>query len=167
MTHINDSTIMATSKDNHCIEEMSLSAQNVQTYAGQCGESGSIYSGFRLLLRLTSPYGVTFDGTSTLYISLNSIRTLMLINLNDGAGELVCQTSSKIRIIRFDVISGDVFASYDDGFGQISPSSKSEQMLFRGTSGIGSLENTGLKYGGGLEQMQAGVRVVADHQNNR
>ena len=71
MTYLDQTTLLLTLFDDHCIESVDLTAlDQPDTYAGQCGSDGEHYMGHRLTnLRMKNPTGIQAVSSSHVYFA--------------------------------------------------------------------------------------------------
>ena len=93
MAFINSSHLLAATYDT--INGVNMETLQEQTYAGLYGDrSASVYTGHRTRdVRFTNGYGITFDGSRTVYLSLSNSYTILAIDTNTDEVKVEVQSS--------------------------------------------------------------------------
>lgn len=169
MVFLNDSHLLMTWYDEHCLQTVRFPDMSNSTYAGLCGTSGAEYNKPRLDLRLGTVVGVTYDDVDTVYTSLYSYKRIISIDMNTEIGIWLCGSTNLPQYLAFDKYSGDVYVSMQGGLGIIKaddPTQHLEVSIGAGES-IGNLSDTKIDTGRDLVQLDEGVLMLADKEIDR
>ena len=151
MAFINDSTIVLTEYQSHCLKSFGYPDGGWKTFAGSCGESGSLHTGGKLDVRLSLPYGVTYDNDNTVYFTLEREQKIISIKLDVSLCEVfyTFATTEHLHYIQHSIPGSYLFVSMRDGYEVVdvdnaTPRQKKLKSLtvdFNYVSGVGQIED--------------------------
>ena len=163
MAFINDSTIVITEYQSHCLRSFDYPDGGWKTFAGSCGESGSLHTGGRLAVRLNLPYGVAYDNDNTVYFTLERDQKIISIKLDVSSCEVfyAFTTTAGLHYIKHSIPGNYLFVSTSDGYEVVDVDNTAllQKQLKSST--------VGFNYVSGVVQIEDQVWAISDTKNSR
>lgn len=172
MSFLSSNRLLITNIWKHCVEEYKLNVNAITTYMGQCSsDSGSTFVGHRLdQVRLDRPYGVSFDGTGTLYVGLHYQALIISVNTATGVAEEFASTPALPRYLRYNSVQKNLFATLNNGFAVVQEDSVhyivSQSNANQGDE-VGVLTETRMYLPHAIFEAPGNVWIISDTHNER